>query len=149
MLRRIYTLILAVTLLFTTISFSQTYQGPSAGSVDSGAVVNTNSFPDFPLDGDTDPIIRGEINLEGINTEPLFLESDGSAVFPTTYVEDMAIGDNLNAIGDNAMLLEKFNVAIDNNVIPPDPTIAVGPTMLWFLLIMELELGFMTNKERF
>ncbi len=133
MLRKTYTIILAVTLLLTTNLFSQTYQGPSAGSVDSGAVVNTNSFPDFPVEGDTDPIIRGEINLEGISNEPLILESDGSTVFPNTYIEDMAVGDNLNAIGDNAMLLEKFNVAIDNNVIPPDPTIAVGPNHVMVL----------------
>ncbi len=37
MLRRTYTIILAVTLLLSNFSLSQTYQGPSTGSVDSGA----------------------------------------------------------------------------------------------------------------
>ncbi|MFZ1518350.1 MAG: FlgD immunoglobulin-like domain containing protein [Ignavibacteriaceae bacterium] len=133
MLRRIYTMILAVTLLLSTFSLSQTYQGPSAGSVSSGAIVNTNSFPDFPISEDTDPIISGEFNLEGISNEPLILETDGSKIFPTTYVEDNNVGDNPFAIGDNAMLLEKFNVGVDNNVIPPDPTIAVGPNHVMVL----------------
>ncbi|MDP2363479.1 MAG: hypothetical protein Q8M94_06880, partial [Ignavibacteria bacterium] len=127
MLRSTNTIVLAVTLLFTTISFSQTYQGPSRGTVNSGAIVNINSFPDFPISGYTDPIIRGEMNIHGNSNEPLLIESDGSEVFSTTYVEDMNVGDSPNAIGDNAMLLKKFRVTVDNSVTPPDPTIAVGP----------------------
>jgi hypothetical protein len=132
MLRRTYTIILAVTLLCTTFSFSQTYQGPAAGSVDSGAVVSTNSFSDFPIPGDTDPIIRGEMNFEG-SLEPLLIESDGREIFPNTYTEDLYIGDNPLGIGDNAMLLQKYKVTLDNNVIPPDPTIAVGPNHVMVL----------------
>lgn len=132
MLSRTYTIILAVTLLCATISFSQTYQGPAAGSVDSGAVVNTNSFSEFPISGDTDPIIRGEMNLEG-SLEPLMIESDGREILPTTYTEDMNVGDNPLGVGDNALLLKKYKVTLDNNVIPPDPTIAVGPNHVMVL----------------
>ncbi len=133
MLRGTSTIILAVTLLLTTFSLSQTYQGPSQGSVSAGAMVNTNSFTDFPISEDSDPIIRGEMNLDGNNNIPLLLETDGQKVFPNTYVEDMNVGNNPNAIGDNAMLLEKFNVTVDNSVIPPDPTIAVGPNHVMVL----------------
>jgi len=49
MLRRIYTIILAVTLLFTTISFSQSYQGPAIGTVNSGVVVTTNNLLSRPI----------------------------------------------------------------------------------------------------
>lgn len=135
MLRKSFTKILAVTLLFTSILFSQTYQGPSAGSVSSGAIVNINSFPDFPISGDTDPIIRGEVNLQGLPTEPIVIDTDESNVLPVTYVEDENVNltDNPALVGDNSMLLEKFMVDVDNNVIPPDPTIAVGPNHVMVL----------------
>jgi hypothetical protein len=125
-------MILAVTLLFAAISFSQTYQGPQQGSVNSGAIVNTNSFPEFPISGDTDPIIRGEFNIEG-NFEPMFIESDGKVILPTTYSEDKNVSEILDSVGANSMLIEKFNVTLDNNVIPPDPTIAVGPNHIMLL----------------
>lgn len=135
MLRKSFTKILAVTLLFTSLLFSQTYQGPSAGSVSSGAIVNTNSFPDFPISGDSDPIIRGEVNLQGLSTEPVIIETDESNLLPVTYVEDtnVNLNDNPALVGDNSMLLEKFMVDVDNNVIPPDPTIAVGPNHVMVL----------------
>ena len=133
MLRRTYTMVLAVTLLFTIHSFSQTYQGPQQGSVSSGAIVNTNSFPDFPISGESDPIVRGERNIEGINNKPIILESDGKPILPTTYVEDQNILDNPALVGDNSMLLSKWNLQLDNSVIPPDPTIAVGPNHVMVL----------------
>ncbi len=132
MLRRTYTIILAVTLLFAAISFSQTYQGPAVGTVDTGAVINTNSFSSSPISGDSDPIIRGEMNIDG-NLEPLFIESDAKEILPTTYTEDLNVGENTFGIGDNALLLKKFKVTLDNNVIPPDPTIAVGPNHVMVL----------------
>ena len=132
MLSRTYTIILAVTVLFAAISFSQTYQGPAVGTVDTGAVVNTNSFSFSPISADSDPIIRGEMNIDG-NLEPLFIESDGKEILPTTYTEDLNVGENTLGIGDNALLLKKFKVTLDNNVIPPDPTIAVGPNHVMVL----------------
>lgn len=128
MLRRTSTIILAVTLLNSIIIFSQvSYQGPQAGSVDSGAVVNTNTFTNFPIGDDTDPIIRGEFNLQGISNDPLTIESEANKILPTTYIEDQIGNKSPTGIGDNSMLLEKFRVTTDNNVIPPDPTLAVGP----------------------
>lgn len=133
MLRILSTFILAVLLLNSNVIFSQTYQGPSTGSVTTGAVVNTNSFADFPISNDSDPIIRGEMNLEGLNIEPIIIQNDGKEIFPTTYTEDLNVGESTNLVGDNAMLLQKFIVDLDNNVIPPDPTIAVGPNHVMVL----------------
>jgi len=116
MLSRTYTIILAVTLLLTTISFSQTYQGPAVGTVDTGAVINTNSFSFSPISGDSDPIIRGEMNIDG-NLEPLFIESDGKEILPTTYTEDLNVGENTLGIGDNALLLKKFKVTLSDELV--------------------------------
>jgi len=133
MLRRICTIAVIITIIYSNNLLSQTYKGPEQGSVVSGAVVNTNSFAEFSITDDTDPIIRGEKNLEGINTEPLLIETTDQEVFPTTYIDDSKNLSKISRIGDNAMLLEKFNVALDNNVIPPDPTIAVGPNHVMVL----------------
>ena len=126
MLRRIYTLILAVTLLISSNTFSQvSYQGPVQGSVPSGAMVNTDTLTDSPTLGDVK--IINDKNLIYPDTEPFIIENDGSNIFQPTYVEDPNVNDNPNGIGDNTFLIENWDVQLDNNVIPPDPTIAVGP----------------------
>ena len=73
------------------------------------------------------------MNLEGLNIEPIIIQNDGKEIFPTTYTEDLNVGESTNLVGDNAMLLQKFIVDLDNNVIPPDPTIAVGPNHVMVL----------------
>ncbi|MEO8232868.1 MAG: hypothetical protein ABI638_11330, partial [Ignavibacteriota bacterium] len=132
MLRRTSTIILAVTLLNSIIIFSQvSYQGPQAGSVDSGAVVNTNSFSDSPISGGER--IISDKNLIYPNSEPMIIDNDGANIFQPTYVEDSNVNDNPNGIGDNTFLLNKWNISLDNNVIPPDPTMAVGPNHVMVL----------------
>jgi hypothetical protein len=126
MLRRTYTIILAVTLLCVQDLLSQvSYQGPVTGSVPSGAVVNTGTFADSPIFGDEE--IISDKNLVYPDTEPPIIENDGSNIFQPTYVEDTNVTDNPNGIGDNSLLLKTWLVQQSNNVIPPDPTIAVGP----------------------
>jgi hypothetical protein len=122
-----------MTLLFSISLFSQTYQGPESGSVTSGAIVNTNSFPDFPISGDTDPIIRGEFNISNLSTEPIILGTAGENILPVPYINDQIKQITPNLAGENSMLLQKFNINPDNNVIPPDPTIAVGPNHVMVL----------------
>jgi len=132
MLRKTYTTVLAVTLLITSFTFSQvTYTGPVTGNVLSGAMVNTNSFSDSPT-FDNEQIINDK-NLIYPDLGPSILENDGSNVFQPTYVNDPNVGDNLNAIGDNSFLLTKWDVSQGNNVIPPDPTLAVGPNHVMVL----------------
>ncbi len=126
MLRRTFTIILAVTLLNSIIIFAQvSYQGPLTGSVPSGAMVNTNSFSDSPINGGER--IISDKNLIYPDSEPMIIDNNGANIFQPTYVEDSNVSDNPNGIGDNTFLLKKWNVALDNNVIPPDPTMAVGP----------------------
>ena len=102
-----------------------TYQGPVTNSVDTGAVVNTSNFADSPVFDQVDPIFRGE-NTNGLLGEPLIINETNSP-FPVTYTEDAHNNDALNSVGDNSMLLNKWDVQLDNSVIPPDPTCAVGP----------------------
>jgi hypothetical protein len=124
MLKRIT--ILLFVYFFNTIIFSQiSYQGPAVGNVASGVLVSTNSFPEAPI-GISDPRLIKDRNTESPYTEPMILEAM-NPVFPTTYVEDPFITGSINGIGDNTLLLKKFNGIPQTNSIPPDPTIAVGP----------------------
>ena len=132
MVTKTYTIVLSVALLFTSLSYSQTYQGPAIGSIDTGAVVNINTLADMPIDY-ADEDVKGKMNVYDPNPEPMILESDGNTVFETTYIEDPFVSDNPNLVGDNAMLLDKVNLALANNVAPPDPTIAVGPNHVMVL----------------
>ncbi|MBK7629629.1 MAG: T9SS type A sorting domain-containing protein [Ignavibacteriales bacterium] len=132
MLRRTYTIILAVTLLSSIMVFSQvSYTGPVTGSVSSGAMVNTGTFVDAPI-GNIEKRINDK-NLIYPISEPMIIENDGLNIFQPTYVEDSNVIDNPNGIGDNTFLIENWNIALDNNVIPPDPTIAVGPNHVMVL----------------
>ncbi|MCU0343941.1 MAG: T9SS type A sorting domain-containing protein, partial [Ignavibacterium sp.] len=72
-------------------------------------------------------------NLIYPDSEPVLLEIDGSKMFQPTYVEDESALEGLNGIGDNTILLEKWNIQQSNNVIPPDPTLAVGPNHVMVL----------------
>ncbi len=126
MLRRTYTIILAVSLLFAQNLLAQvTYQGPVTNSVDTGAVVNTDSFLSAPIIGNQE--IINDKNLIYPDSDPFIIENDGSNILQTTYVEDPNLPENINGVGDNTFLLEKWDVEQGNNVIPPDPTMAVGP----------------------
>ncbi len=132
MLRRTYTIILAVTLLLAQNLLSQvTYQGPVTNTVDSGAVVNINLLTDSPVFGNEG--IINDKNLIYPDTEPFIIENDGSNILQPTYVEDPNLPENLSGIGDNTFLLEKWDVQQSNNSIPPDPTMAVGPNHVMVL----------------
>lgn len=118
--------IFLVTIMIVTSTFSQvTYQGPAVGNVQSGVIVNTNSFPEAPINIDPQ-IIRDRVT-ESPYTEP-FISSFTTPVTPSIYVEDPLVnGMNSNGIGDNTLLLKKFPGIPQTNSIPPDPIIAVGP----------------------
>lgn len=101
------------------------YQGPAVGNSPSGVVVNTNNFPEAPVNIDPQ-IVRDRITESPYN-EP-FIAQFNEPITPTIYVEDPLInGSKNNSIGANTMLLKKFQGIPQTNSIPPDPTIAVGP----------------------
>lgn len=107
--------------LFAQIS----YQGPAVGNVQSGVVVNTNNFPEAPINIEPQ-IIRDRVT-ESPYTEP-FIAPFTTPVTPSIYVEDPLVnGMGSNGIGDNSLLLKKFPGIPQTNSIPPDPIIAVGP----------------------
>lgn len=112
--------------LFTLSLFPQiSYQGPATGNVASGVLVSTNSFPDLPIII-SDPKPIKDRNTESPETAPMILESM-NPVFQPTYVNDPFVVGGTNGIGDNTMLLKKFNGIPQTISIPPDPTIAAGP----------------------
>ncbi|MEJ5262449.1 MAG: FlgD immunoglobulin-like domain containing protein [Ignavibacterium sp.] len=118
------------TLILFILSFSLTfpqvsYQGPATGNVASGVLVSTNSFPEAPI-GNFDPRIIKDMSADYVDNQPSLLEAVGP-VFQPTYVEDPFVVGGTNGIGDNTLLLKKFNGIPQTNSIPPDPTIAVGP----------------------
>lgn len=121
-----------VTIILSTVFFvvftglpQVSYQGPAEGNVSSGVLVSTNSFPDFPIVV-SDPKPIKDRNTESPEIEPMILEAINS-VFQPTYVNDPFVTGGTNGIGDNTLLLKKFNGIPQTNSIPPDPIIAVGP----------------------
>lgn len=97
MLRRIYTIILAVTLLFTTISFSQSYQGPAIGTVNSGVVVTTNNLLSRSIGNlnFSNPVIRNTDFFQN----PIYIEGDIKFLDNYIYVEDKNVSGNMVSSG--------------------------------------------------
>ena len=126
MLRRTYTMILAVTLLFAAISFSQTYQGPAVGTVNSGVVVNTDDFLSRPVENFN--ILDRIINTEFIQ-DPIYVDGDNKFLDNYLYVEDKnAYGEMGGGIGTSFKLTDVKVFSMSEGAgIPPDPHLAVGP----------------------
>ncbi len=118
-------ILILFTLSFSIILPQVSYQGPATGNVASGVLVSTNSFPEAPI-GNFDPRIIKDKSVEYSDNQPSLLEAIGP-VFQPTYVEDPFVVGGTNGIGDNTLLLKKFNGIPQTNSIPPDPIIAVGP----------------------
>ncbi len=129
-----YNFLLTAFLLFafSVISFGQLdsiyYQGPSQGNQPTGAMQNTNTFPDGPeiiQSGETRVIPSVDTRIE---TEPSLIDVDVSQLPEYVYVEDTNIGENPQVVLDGeGVLLNKFQGFLATNAIPPDPSMAVGP----------------------
>lgn len=114
-------------LLFVSTSFAQITYQVRYDTVESGAIYNLGTTTSAPVIQNDEPRIIGRKNLDDIENFEYILDLAGKEVFETVYFEDTTIPNDVNAIGDNALLLQKYNVSLPNNVAPPDPTIAVGP----------------------
>jgi hypothetical protein len=122
-MKQFFLIVLFISAAFTFAQIS--YQGPAVGNVASGVVVNTNNFPEAPIN--IDPQIIRDRSTESPYNEP-FISNFTEPVTPSIYVEDPLIsGVKSNQIGANTLLLKKFPGIPQTNSIPPDPTIAVGP----------------------
>lgn len=124
---RLQMVILSI-LFFSTLIFGQTvsYQGPATGNEASGVVLNTESFSDSPI-GSND--VKEFISRNNDYVEPpIFLDHNVDlSNYPSVYTEDITDGIRGAGIGDNVLLLNKFDGIPQTNSIPPDPHIAVGP----------------------
>jgi hypothetical protein len=113
--------------VFTLISpslFSQTYNGPAAGSKTGGVVVNTNSFGLTPSNSFPRPeTIRNKADHKA---DPVYIqEYDEMYDAIKLYVEDRNAGKE-SVDTTKAILLKDFQGLTQTNSIPPDPHVAVG-----------------------
>ncbi len=121
-----------IILCLSATSFAQLdsvyYQGPSQGSVTSGALQNTDNFPNAPViipGGETRVIPNVDTRF---NSEPSLIEVDASKLPEYVYIEDKNAGQNSpNLLNGGSVLLDKFQGFTATNAIPPDPSMAVGP----------------------
>jgi hypothetical protein len=105
------------------------YQGPSQGSVSSGAMQSTDNFPtNLQIVPGGKPRVIPNVDIS-VHSEPMIENYDMSNVPPCIYVEDTNVGnnENLNLSGNGSVLLDKFPGFSATNAIPPDPSMAVGP----------------------
>lgn len=129
--RTIYILFVTI-LFFSTLGFAQTVNYTiQQGSIDTGAVVNTGTFSDELIEIDP-PFEMGLMNNE-YNPEPMMIDPQGAPMYESMYFEDVIHTDQMEQVGDDPLLITKFNQTLPNNVAPPDPTIAVGPNHVMVL----------------
>jgi hypothetical protein len=126
MLRRTYTIILAITLLFSSFSFSQIYSGPAAGNAISGVMVSTNNFTSA-FKGNELPGQQYVREYMDYLSEPSIYTGDMKVFTDYTYIEDVSSNlRSVNGIG-TSFELQSFNSIPMTNAVPPDPHMAVGP----------------------
>ena len=102
------------------------YQGPSQGSVTSGAIQSTDNF------SDNISISEGERKVSLLNRssglpQKYIFGWDASKLPEYRYVEDSPVEKTNSGNGGQTVLLNSFTGISMTNFIPPDPTIAAGP----------------------
>jgi hypothetical protein len=116
---------------FATLLFAQLdtvrYQGPSTGSVGSGAMQNTDNFTDVFIPeytGENKEIPNMQIPPDYYGEMPAI---DESLVPEVVYIEDTGVSDNPDGNGGQTVLLNSFLGFNATNATPPDPCMAAGP----------------------
>ena len=124
-----------IILFFTAFLFASTnlfpqldsvyYQGPSQGSVSSGAIQSTDNFSD-KADFSAEPLRESPPVVETGNIKQNLIFGWNKSQLPDyRYVEDTRKAATGN--GGQTVLLNSFSGISMTNFIPPDPTIAAGP----------------------
>ncbi|MDZ4712755.1 MAG: T9SS type A sorting domain-containing protein [bacterium] len=112
-------------------SFSQLYQGPAQGSVASGVMVSTDNFGDS-FEGD--PLPDYLIPVDNTNTYvPQELPDSFNKIKPTAPEGSNFVFDKSTINGESdspSLILKNFPGVPRTNFIPPDASIAAGPTHL-------------------
>ncbi len=120
-------LIFIFLMLFASTAIAQVSYEIRHDTVASGAVYDLTESTSSPVILDDVPKVMGR-KLDPLYEKiSFYLDPAGREVFEPVYIEDTNIPNNVTATGDNALLLQKYNVSLTNNIIPPDPTLAVGP----------------------
>ena len=117
-------LITVLPLFFAGTGFGQLCQGPAQGSVSSGVIVSTGTFAKtITLTEPQKPIVH---NKETYTETPVQMDFSLVPSVKQVYTEDASCKEM--AKRDSASLLIKsFDGIPQQNGIPPDPYIAVGP----------------------
>ncbi len=102
------------------------YQGPSQGSVTSGAIQSTDNFTDniSTIEGEGKVSVLNRSN--GLQNNYIF-GWNASQLPEYKYVEDSPVTKTSSGNGGQTVLLNSFPGISMTNYIPPDPTIAAGP----------------------
>ena len=114
-------------LFFSQEIFSQLdsvyYQGPSQGSVSSGAMQTTDNY------GREAPILtpNQQKAIRVFSSEPIFIELNNSQVPECVYIEDNVTSGNFKQGSGQTVLLNSFPGIGATNATPPDPIMAAGP----------------------
>jgi len=131
--KSLYKILFAIIFL-QDIAFSQLdsvyYLGPSVGSVSSGAMQNTDNFPDkLTIETQGEFRFKPPYNINNIIEEQRH-NLDDSKLPPYYYVEDPSVTRSQIFNGGQTVLLNTFNGFNATSVYPPDPTLAAGPNHL-------------------
>jgi len=114
-------------LLFSQEIFSQLdsvyYQGPSQGSVSSGAMQTTDNY------GPEAPILSSPQQKPPrvFSSEPIFLNLNNAQVPECVYVEDNVASVNSRQVSGQTVLINSFPGFSATGATPPDPIMAAGP----------------------
>jgi len=103
------------------------YQGPSQGSVSSGAVQTTDNFSSNPVFTGGELISVPLVNSDNGQKQNLLFGWDASRLPEYRYIEDNPKKLNSFGNGGQTVVLNSFPGIAMTNFIPPDPTIAAGP----------------------
>ena len=108
--------------------FGQSYNGPSTGTVSSGAVVSTDEFSTMPLGEEFPAPSQVRKFMDYFSEETSTYDGPmGNVSKNYYYFEDTNAGLNsMNGIGENFVLHSFASIQMTNS-IPPDPHMAVGP----------------------
>jgi hypothetical protein len=122
---------LLLTLFISSPAYSQLdsvfYQGPSSGSVSSGAMQTTDNFGnDSPFFSGEEFIINPPLERTTDDFQDMIYGWDQSKLPDYRYIEDTHVITKAGN-GNQTVLLNSFNAIPMTNFIPPDPVIAAGP----------------------
>ncbi len=121
-----------IILLFSEISFSQLYQGPATGSVQSGVAVSTTGFATVSIYSFKQRPIKNKKPWKLI-PNPVDINIPESPL-TSKFFDNVILNKSLSTQFDSSFLMKNFEGIQETNSIPPDPYIAVGPNHIMLVV---------------